>query len=55
MFRAYRKHSINRTIQEIRLLNQQYQLNTITFIDDAFTINKYWVYEFCSEIKKLGI
>ena len=50
-----RSHSIERTIEEIKELIRKYKVELVYILDDTFVISKWRVYEFCEEIKKIGI
>jgi len=47
-----RFRSPDNVIEEIRLLKDQYGIDSIFFHDDTFTINHAWVKEFCSQLDK---
>jgi anaerobic magnesium-protoporphyrin IX monomethyl ester cyclase len=51
MFRKFRKRSVASVLEEIRLLSDNYGVNSITFIDDAFTLDKKWLVEFCESVE----
>lgn len=50
-----RSHSIERTIQEVKDLIRKYGVELIYILDDTFVVSKKRVYQFCDEIKKIGI
>ena len=45
--RKVRRRSVENVIQEVEHLMREYQVDTIWFIDDTFTLHKKWVMEFC--------
>jgi len=53
---GYRKHSVNRIMNEIRNLRNNFGFKSFYFIDDCFTIDKKRVLEFCKRMQeeKLG-
>lgn len=51
----YRFHSIERILQEVNLLIDDYHAKEIIFRDDTFTINKDHVKRLCGEFIRLGI
>lgn len=53
--RSVRELTIDRTIDEIKLLVKKYHVDAIYVIDDTFTVQKPRVLEFCSKIKPIGI
>ncbi len=50
--RYTRKKSIERTIEEIKLVKNRHPLKHIHFSDDLFTFDKKWVEMFCKEYKE---
>jgi radical SAM superfamily enzyme YgiQ (UPF0313 family) len=48
--RKVRFFSINRVMQEIKYLKENYGVKNITFMDDSFTINKKRVIDFCTAL-----
>lgn len=50
---GFRQRSVEKAIEELKLLRQQYKIKEVAFWDDVFTMNKQWVYKFCEEVKKL--
>lgn len=48
----FRQRSVNKVIDEIKYLIQEYGTKEISFWDDIFTMNRNWVLEFCQRIKK---
>jgi radical SAM superfamily enzyme YgiQ (UPF0313 family) len=47
-----RRRSVPHVIDEIKTLRDKYDYGTLFFIDDSFTQNVKWVYEFCEEYVK---
>jgi len=52
MGEGYRKHSVDRIIEEMRILRDNYGFKSFYFVDDCFTIDKKRVLEFCKRMKK---
>lgn len=50
----YRKRSLNKIMDELRIMTKKYKINNIVIYDDCFSIDKEWLYEFCKKIKKLS-
>src|SRR3989344_1476246 len=51
----YRAHSIERVINEIKILLDEYGAKDIIFRDDTFTINRSFVFDLCKKIKEDGL
>lgn len=47
-----RRRSVENVVDEIEMRLIEQNIDTIAFMDDTFTLNKRFVMEFCSEIKK---
>jgi len=47
-----RRRSVENVVNEIEMRLMEQNIDTIAFMDDTFTLNKRFVKEFCSEIKK---
>jgi radical SAM superfamily enzyme YgiQ (UPF0313 family) len=47
-----RRRSVKNVVNEIEMRLMEQNIDTIAFMDDTFTLNKRFVKEFCSEIKK---
>lgn len=47
-----RKKSVERMIEEIRIMKDNYPLKNLHFSDDLFTVNRNWVKEFSRHYKK---
>jgi len=56
MGEGYRKHSVDRIMQELRILHNNYGFKSFYFVDDCFTIDKKRVLEFAKRMQeeKLG-
>ena len=52
---GYRQRSVDKVIEEIKLLQKEYGVKEIAFWDDIFPLNKKWVMEFCKRIIDGGI
>ncbi len=50
MGRQWRVRSAKNIIEEIKLIQKQYNINEFMFFDDNLTSNKKWVYELCELI-----
>ena len=50
-----RYYLIQSVIDEIVERKEKYGITSFSIADDCFTLNKDYVYEFCKEIKKLGV
>jgi len=50
--RKIRKRSVENVIDEIKMLTDKYKLDAIFFPDEAFTVKKDWVFDFCEKLKK---
>ena len=48
---SYRRRSPKLVVDEIQWLQKNYQFDMIWFVDDVFTINHKWLYEFAAEIE----
>jgi len=49
---TYRRHSVKRVMEEIRLMIERYGIKEIYFLDDDFAAGKEWVNEFCESMHK---
>lgn len=49
---AYRRHSVERVIQEIKSLIKDYGIKEINFLDDDFAAGRTWVNNFCEAIHR---
>ncbi|MEZ5995882.1 MAG: radical SAM protein [Hyphomonadaceae bacterium] len=47
-----RRHSVERVIDEMRYLHDQFGTQYFTFVDDTFTSDRPKVYEFCDRVKE---
>lgn len=50
--RRMRRRSVQNVIDELKILINDYNIDTVWFIDDTFTLNKQWVYDFCDAVEK---
>lgn len=50
---GFRQRSVEKVIDELKLLRVKYKIDEIAIWDDVFTLNKKWVYKFCDELNKL--
>ncbi len=52
LHQKYRRTSVGKTIEEIKMLVKDYNIKEITFWDDEFVMDQKWVYEFCKQLKQ---
>ena len=50
-----RRRSYQNVCDEIEMRLQEQNIDTIAFMDDTFTLNKKFVYDFCAEVKRRGL
>jgi len=50
-----KKRTSESIIKEIKLLKEKYNIRTISFFDETFTIDRKRAIELCEELKKMGI
>lgn len=50
-----RHRPVQDVIKEIVYLKRKYDIDGFYIMDDTFTLNKNWVYEFCNELNKLNL
>ena len=50
--RKMRQRSVDNILAEIDFLREKYDINTIAFMDDTFTLKKSRLMEFCDKLKK---
>jgi radical SAM superfamily enzyme YgiQ (UPF0313 family) len=50
--RKYRTRSVSHIIEQIKFLKNKYKINTVSFVDDNFTMQQERVFELCKLIKK---
>ena len=50
--RSYRAKSVDKVIEEIKFLIEEYKIKNINFWDDLWGLNDEWVKEFCNKIIK---
>lgn len=48
----YRRHSVNRVVNDMKILIEKYKVKEIAFWDDIFFVNQDWVLEFCKRLKE---
>lgn len=53
--RSVRRRSVKNVMEEIEEARRQFDFDSIYFMDDTFTLNQRWVYDFCGEIKRTGL
>lgn len=51
----FRRHSVRRVIEEIKILVNDYGIREIQFLDSIFILNRQWVKEFCETLKRENI
>lgn len=49
---SYRRRSPQNTVQELIALKKEYNLDTVWFVDDVFTVSHKWLREFNEEVNK---
>jgi radical SAM superfamily enzyme YgiQ (UPF0313 family) len=52
---SHRRHSPERTVQEVAYLVERYQPDQLWYVDDVFTINHRWLKGFAAELKQRGL
>lgn len=52
---SYRRHSPQHVVDEIVLLQTNYDFDLIWFVDDVFTIHHKWLQEFCDELQRRSV
>ena len=50
-----RRRSYQNVVDEVEMHLKEQNIDTIAFMDDTFTLNKRFVYDFCAEIKRRGL
>ncbi|MHC4544013.1 MAG: B12-binding domain-containing radical SAM protein [Planctomycetota bacterium] len=50
-----RRRSVDNVIGEIELLQRDYKIDSLWFVDDTFTLNKKWLLEFCNKLMERRI
>lgn len=53
--RKYRSHSVDRVLEELKLLMNKYGAKEVCFLDDIFTLNKRWMNDLCNRLIREGI
>jgi radical SAM superfamily enzyme YgiQ (UPF0313 family) len=48
-----RYRSVSKAVEEIKIIDDRYKLKKIFIDDDTFTLNKKWLFQFCSEYKSI--
>jgi radical SAM superfamily enzyme YgiQ (UPF0313 family) len=49
---SYRRRSPQKVIEELKLIKSHYDPDLLWFVDDVFTVNHKWLFEFNEELKK---
>ena len=49
---SYRRRPAKLVVEEMRMLQKQYNPDSIWFVDDVFTVSHKWMEEFCNEVTK---
>lgn len=52
---SLRRKSVDRVIEDIKLLSNMFNLKEVFFSDSIFTLNKKWLAEFCEKFPRLGL
>lgn len=52
---TYRRRPAELVVEELAMLNRDYQPDTIWFVDDVFTVSHNWIRSFHEEILKQGV
>ena len=50
-----RRRSVGNVVDEVEMRLRDQNIDTIAFMDDTFTLNKRFVYDFCDEIKRRNL
>ena len=50
-----RRRSYTNVVDEVEMRLKEQNIDTIAFMDDTFTLNKRFVYDFCAEIKRRNL
>jgi len=54
--RRFRQRSVDRVLEEIRLVREAYPLEFVVFLDDTFTLDREWLVEFADRYpKEIGL
>ena len=48
----YRRHSVDRVINDFKILTEKFKVKEVAFWDDIFFVNEKWVLEFCRRLKE---
>lgn len=51
----FRRHSVDRVIEEIKILYYKFGIREISFWDDTFLVNPSWIRDFCTKLKALKL
>ena len=51
----YRRHSVDRVIDDFKILTEKFKVKEVAFWDDIFFVNEKWVLEFCRKLKEENI
>lgn len=49
---SYRRRAPEKVVAELKELQEQYNPDSIWFVDDVFTVSHKWLREFCAELEK---
>ncbi|MBT8379537.1 MAG: B12-binding domain-containing radical SAM protein [Ignavibacteria bacterium] len=49
---TYRRRSPNKVVEELRLITDEYNPDSLWFVDDVFTVSHKWLFKFNDELKK---
>ena len=50
-----RKRSVESVVSEMKLLEQEYHVEQLFFIDFTFTLDRVWVLDICEQVRKEGL
>lgn len=53
--RMARYRSVNNVIEELKVLKKNFNIERVRILDDTFVLNKKWIIEFCSSLKKSNL
>jgi radical SAM superfamily enzyme YgiQ (UPF0313 family) len=49
---TYRRRSPEKVVEELKIIKEKYNPNSIWFVDDVFTVSHKWLFKFDEELKK---
>ena len=49
---TYRRRSPEKVVEELKIIKEKYNPDSIWFVDDVFTVSHKWLFEFNEELKK---